>query len=91
MSSAADVISTLRHTTKSLFLLNLKALSEIVADNILDLLLLFFREYKPWYFVWIVCRRFTWNIKYYLEAIHMKCQMSNLFSLKSTEKISTCI
>ena len=45
----ADIYSVKMH-------LILKALSEIVADDILFYLLLFYRENKTWHFMWIVCR-----------------------------------
>ena len=50
--------------------LTLKTPSKLVADDILELIfvlfLFFFRENETWYFMWIVCRRFTWNAKSYL-------------------------
>ena len=50
-------------------ILALKVLSKIVADNILDLFALFFRESKIWYFHvnHLLGRQFTWNVKPYFS------------------------
>ena len=76
-----SVIFTLNIWTQILFLLGLKtltfkALCKFVADHILTLILLFFRENKTWNFMWII-------------TIHMKSQANlckTLFSLKKKIK-----